>query len=58
MANGFYNMEITMRIMLSRLAFGLLLLILSVGSSSSADPKKAWEAYEAGDFATALHVFN
>ena len=58
MANGFYNMEITMRIMLSRLAFGLLLLILSVGSSSSADPKKAWEAYEAGDFATALRVFN
>ena len=47
-----------MKIMFSRLAIGLLLLILSFGSSSSADPKKAWEAYEAGDFSTALRVFN
>ena len=44
--------------MISRLAFGLLLLIMSVGNSSSADPKKAWAAYEAGDFAAALRVFN
>jgi uncharacterized protein len=47
-----------MKVMLLRLAFGLLLLIVSVGNSSSADPKKAWAAYDAGDFATALQVFN
>ena len=46
-----------MKVMLSRLAFGLIILIISVGNSFSTDPKKAWTAYEAGDFATALRVF-
>ena len=47
-----------MRVVLSRLIFGLLLLIFSVGDSFAADPKKAWAAYEAGDFATAFSIFN
>ena len=47
-----------MRVILSRLAFGLLLLVMSAGNSFSSDPKKAWAAYEAGDFGTALRVFN
>ena len=47
-----------MRNTLSTLVLGLLLLIASGGDSYAAGPEEAWKAYEAGDFATALSVFN
>ena len=53
-----YILEITMWVMLSRLAFGLFLFFIITSNSISEDPKKAWDAYNSGDFATALTIFN
>ena len=47
-----------MWVMLSRLAFGLFLFFIITSNSISEDPKKAWDAYNSGDFATALTIFN
>ena len=51
-------MVYAIKVVLARLAFGLLLLIMNVGDSFSADPIKAWEAYDSGDYTTALNIFN
>ena len=47
-----------MLVKLQRIALGLLLIFIINGSSLSVDPKKAWKAYNSGDFATALQIFN
>ena len=44
--------------MFSRLAFGLLVFIIFTSNGISEDPKKAWDAYNSGDFTTALIIFN
>ncbi|MBH88791.1 MAG: hypothetical protein CMF71_00980 [Magnetovibrio sp.] len=46
-----------MQVVFSKIAFGLLLLFFINGNTFSVEPKKAWEAYNSGDFVTALHIF-
>ena len=47
-----------MKALLSKLFFGLIIFFMTSGNNLSVDPKKAWKAYNAGDFATAIHIFN